>query len=206
VGTTYSHSRLSCFEQCPHRYKLRYIDEVEIEERQGIEAFTGTLVHLSLQHLHEEAAQGKVLSSGELVSNNALVRISKAMSDATVLIAGLVGALVVFNTMLMSINERTKEVGILLALGWQRSTVAKLIITESVLITVGGGVMGIGAGLGMTTILEHLDLLRGKIEAVVSAPFLLAALALALLLGVVGGLYPAFKAARLLPAQALRYE
>jgi hypothetical protein len=69
VGTTYSHSRLSCFEQCPRKYQLRYIDEVEIEEREGIEAFTGTLVHLSLQHLHEQAAQGQVLGSAELVDH-----------------------------------------------------------------------------------------------------------------------------------------
>ena len=65
---TYSHSRLSCYEQCPYRYKLRYIDGVEIE-RQGIEAFTGTLVHRSLQHLYEEAEQGRVLTSQELVEH-----------------------------------------------------------------------------------------------------------------------------------------
>jgi RecB family exonuclease len=60
---------LSCFEQCPRKYQLRYIDEVEIEEREGIEAFTGTLVHLSLQHLHEQVAQGQVLGPTELVDH-----------------------------------------------------------------------------------------------------------------------------------------
>ncbi|MDW5562009.1 MAG: PD-(D/E)XK nuclease family protein [Methanomassiliicoccus sp.] len=66
---TYSHSRLSCFEQCPRRYQYRYIEEVEVEEMQGIEAFTGTLVHLSLQRLHEEAADGRVLTSKELLEH-----------------------------------------------------------------------------------------------------------------------------------------
>ena len=64
---TYSHSRLSCYEQCPRRYQYRYVDQVEVEEMQGIEAFTGTMVHLSLQHLHEEAAQGRVLTATELI-------------------------------------------------------------------------------------------------------------------------------------------
>lgn len=65
----YSHSRLSCYEQCPRRYQYRYVDEIEVEEMQGIEAFTGTLVHLSLQRLHEEAAAGHVLSAKELVEH-----------------------------------------------------------------------------------------------------------------------------------------
>lgn len=66
---TYSHSRLSCYEQCPRRYQYRYVDQVEVEEMQGIEAFTGTMVHLSLQHLHEEAAQGRVLTATELIEH-----------------------------------------------------------------------------------------------------------------------------------------
>jgi putative RecB family exonuclease len=63
----YSHSRLSCFEQCPRKYQYRYVDEIEVEEAQGIEAFTGTMVHLSLQHLHEEAAEGRILGAKELL-------------------------------------------------------------------------------------------------------------------------------------------
>ncbi len=146
------------------------------------------------------------ITSGELVSQNAVVRISKAMSHATILIASLVGALVVFNTMLMSISERTREIGVLLALGWQRRTVIKLVVSESVLLTLAGGCIGIVLGLGLTWGLEHLELMRGKIDAVFSVPFLGAALALSVLLGICGSLYPAFKAARLLPSHALRQE
>ncbi len=146
------------------------------------------------------------ITSGELVQQNAVVRISKAMSNATILIAGLVGALVVFNTMLMSINERTREIGILLALGWQRRTVVKLIIGESVMLTLMGGALGILLGVAATWGLEHVELMRGKIEAVFSVPFLFAVLGLSVLLGIGGGLYPATKAARLLPSHALRQE
>lgn len=146
------------------------------------------------------------ITSGELVQKNAVVRISKAMSNATILIAGLVGALVVFNTMLMSINERTREIGILLALGWQRRTVIKLIVGESVILTLAGGAIGILLGIVIASGLGHLELMRGKIDAVFSFPFLIAVLGLSVFLGICGGLYPAIKAARLQPSQALRQE
>jgi putative ABC transport system permease protein len=146
------------------------------------------------------------ITSGELVRKNAIVRISKAMSNATILIASLVGALVVFNTMLMSINERTREIGILLALGWQRRTIMKLVCSESMILTLVGGVFGILIGIALTWGLEHLDLMRGKIDAVFSGPFLVSVLGLSVVLGVIGGIYPALKAANLLPSHALRQE
>jgi putative ABC transport system permease protein len=146
------------------------------------------------------------ITSGELVRKNAVVRISKAMSNATILIASLVGALVVFNTMLMSINERTREIGVLLALGWQRRTIMKLVCCESIILTLVGGCFGILMGIAITWGLEHLDLMRGKIDAVFSGPFLIAVLGLSVILGIIGGIYPALKAANLLPSHALRQE
>ena len=146
------------------------------------------------------------ITSGELVQKNAVVRISKAMSDATILIASLVGALVVFNTLLMSVNERTREIGLLLALGWQRRTVMQLILGEAVLLTLAGGVAGILLGIGITTLLENIALMRGKIDAVFTLQFLFGVLALSVLLGILGGIYPALKAARLQPSHALRQE
>ena len=146
------------------------------------------------------------ITSGELVSKNTVVRISKAMSNATILIAGLVGALMVFNTMLMSINERTKEIGVLLTVGWQKKTIMKLVFCEAVMLTLAGGAIGIVLGIAITWGLEHVELMRGKIDAVFSLPFLLAVLCLSVILGIAGGFYPALKAARLLPSQALRQE
>lgn len=67
VSTTYSHSRLSCYEQCPRRYKHRYIDGLEVERR-GIEAFAGSVVHLALQHLYQEADRGRPLGPEELLA------------------------------------------------------------------------------------------------------------------------------------------
>ncbi|MBI0582777.1 MAG: PD-(D/E)XK nuclease family protein [Methanomassiliicoccus sp.] len=70
AGTdVYSHSRLSCYEQCPRRYRYRYIDEIEVEDVQGIEAFIGTLVHLSLQHLYERAGDSSVPTCDDLLEH-----------------------------------------------------------------------------------------------------------------------------------------
>jgi putative ABC transport system permease protein len=163
-----------------------------------------------LRHIKEQVKQTMpgfvAITSGELVSKNAVVRISKAMSNATILIAGLVGALVVFNTMLMSINERTREIGILLALGWQRATIIKLVFSEAMILSLVGGLVGIFLGVGIAFGLEHIELMRGKIDAIFSLPFFFSVLGLSVLLGILGGLYPALKASRLLPSAALRHE
>ncbi len=82
----------------------------------------------------------------------------------------------------------------------------QLIVCESIIVTLSGGALGIAAGIGIAWGLEHLDLLRGKIDAVYSAPFFVAVLGLAVLIGLMGGCYPAFHASRLRPAQALRHE
>ena len=63
----YSHSSLSCFEQCPHKYQYRYIEGLEAERR-GIEAFSGSIVHLALQHLHQRADEGEVLGEEDIIA------------------------------------------------------------------------------------------------------------------------------------------
>lgn len=156
--------------------------------------------------IRERAPGFIAITSGELVGQNTVVRIAKAMSNATTLIAGLVGVLIVFNTMLMSVNERTREIGVLLALGWHRRTVIQLVCGEAALLTLAGGIAGVLVGVGLTWQLEHLDLLRGKIDANFPASFLFTMPILAMLVGVVGGLFPALKASRLTPSHALRQE
>ncbi len=66
-GRAHSHSSLSCFEQCPRRYRYRYIEGIEVDRR-GIEAFSGTMVHLALQHLYQCAEEGTVLEEEEIIS------------------------------------------------------------------------------------------------------------------------------------------
>lgn len=158
------------------------------------------------QRLRQRMPGFMALSSGELVGQNTVVRIAKAMSGATLLIAALVGTLIVFNSMLMGVNERTREIGILLALGWRRRTVLQLVCGEAALLALAGGLAGVLIGVGLTWQLEQFALLRGKISAVFTPGLLLLAPLLATGVGVAGGFYPALRAARLSPAQALRQE
>lgn len=63
----YSHSSLSCYEHCPRKYQYRYIEGLQ-PERRGIEAFSGSMVHLALQHLHQRADDGMVLDEEEVIN------------------------------------------------------------------------------------------------------------------------------------------
>jgi putative RecB family exonuclease len=65
--SVYSHSRLTSFENCALQYRLRYVDEVEVERRENIEAFVGQRVHEILQLLHERLRDGILLTEGELL-------------------------------------------------------------------------------------------------------------------------------------------
>jgi putative RecB family exonuclease len=58
--SVYSHSRLSCYEQCPQKYKLKYLDKVKTEVEQSIEAFLGSRVHETLEKLYQDLRYQKV--------------------------------------------------------------------------------------------------------------------------------------------------
>jgi len=66
--TIYSHSRLSCYEQCPHKYKLQYIDKVKTEVKESIEIFLGRKVHETLKRLYRDLMYQKRNTLEELLS------------------------------------------------------------------------------------------------------------------------------------------
>lgn len=113
-----------------------------------------------------------------------------------------IAVLSIINTMLMSVSERIIEFGILKANGWSRSDVMKLITYESAVLGVAGGVCGASSGWLLTQIInwqwpEHIRLL--------ASPELLAfSVVFAAILGVLGGLYPALWATRMMPMDAIR--
>ncbi len=116
------------------------------------------------------------------------------------LFAICVGALGVLNTMLMSVLERTQEFGILKATGWERDHVLKLVLLESVSIGLIGGLIGCVGGV----ILVHIGGELLDITPALDPLLLIGSFSLAVVLGVLGGLYPAQRAARLSPMDAIR--
>jgi putative ABC transport system permease protein len=148
----------------------------------------------------------KAFAAGEVAQNNSAIQIAKAMSWGTSIIALVVGAVGVTNTVLMSVFERTHEIGILLAIGWRRVRILRMILFESMLLSLAGGIAGIGFGFVTVKILQNTPLMRGKIEGYISIELLGVALLIALALGILGGLYPAYRGSRLHPSAALSYE
>ena len=122
------------------------------------------------------------------------------------LMALVVGGLGMMNTMVMTVFERTREIGVLRALGWRRWRVLWMILRESVSLTLIGGVVGSLLGFLFGLLLNTLPLIQGWMQATYSVGLFAQALVTALGLGVLGGLYPAWWASNLQPAEALRYE
>jgi putative ABC transport system permease protein len=116
------------------------------------------------------------------------------------LISLTIGGIGVMNIMLVSVTERTREIGIRKALGAQRHDIRSQFLIEAVIVSLAGGVLGIVAGLGATRYPLGEIRPEGSIVAV------LAAVGVSLVVGIVSGVYPAERAARMTPIDALRYE
>lgn len=129
-----------------------------------------------------------------------------AADRAATIVAIVVGAVIVMNTMLLSLVERYREFGVLRAIGWSRRRLIALVGGEAAIIGFVGAIIGVGLAVGGTEILATLPSLKGvfhpKFEAWIFGRALLTAAALTLL----GALYPAIRAARLAPLEALRRE
>jgi ABC-type antimicrobial peptide transport system permease subunit len=131
---------------------------------------------------------------------------SNAMLDGISLMAIAAGGLTVLNTMMMAVFERTREIGVLRALGWRRRAVLRMILSESVLLGLLGGVVGIILSFVLIQLMQMSASLGSWVDPVWTWDVFARAMLLSLLLGAAGGLYPAYRATRLQPVEALRYE
>lgn len=134
------------------------------------------------------------------------------MQSLQVMMAGisflsiLVGGVGVLNTMLMSVMERTREIGVLRSLGWRKRDVLKMILEEAFILGIAGAVLGIILAFGLAYSINSIEMVQSMMPPVWEFKVFLRAIVIALSLGVIGGLYPAYRATRLLPTEALRYE
>ncbi len=121
---------------------------------------------------------------------------------AVALISLIVGGVGIMNIMLVSVTERTREIGLRLAVGAWRRDILQQFLTEAVLLCFAGGLLGIALGRGISMLIRRL--LQWPTELSIGA--ILVAFLVSVSVGIIFGFYPAWKASRLDPIQALRYE
>ncbi|MEM7307762.1 MAG: ABC transporter permease [Planctomycetota bacterium] len=114
----------------------------------------------------------------------------------------LVGGIGIMNVMLATVTERTREIGIRRALGAKRRHIVTQFLIETVVLSVGGGILGVALGIAIPLAVERFTDLRTVVTP--AAPIL--AFAISALIGIVFGLYPAWRAATMDPVEALRHE
>lgn len=131
-------------------------------------------------------------------------KIAKAMSWGTSLLAILVGVLGVMNTMLMTVFERKQELSVLLAIGWRKSRIMRLILWESALLGLLGGIVGVILGAIGVRLLVQAPAIHGLLQPDLSPGLLLISVAIAIAVGVISGIYPAWRSSRLAPSLAMQ--
>lgn len=146
------------------------------------------------------------LPATDFVSSTFQIRLAQAMAWVTTTIALVIGAIGILNTMLMSLYERTREIGLLRALGWRKARVMRMVLYEAVFISLLGAALGVNGGALLARGLSAAPEVSGFIEGTIAGPVMAKALLIALAIGLLGGAYPAYRAARLLPSVALRHE
>ena len=114
----------------------------------------------------------------------------------------LVGGIGIMNIMLVSVTERTREIGLRKAVGARRSTIMLQFLIETIVLSLLGGITGIGVGWGIAYGVSAADLVQASIET----NTIVMAFCFAAFVGIFFGIYPASRAARLSPIEALRYE
>ncbi len=142
----------------------------------------------------------------DYVQRDVQLRLARAMAWATTVLALLLGSVGMLNTMIMAVFERTQEIGVLRAIGWRRSRVLRLILGESVCLGLIGAAIGVLLAVIGIRMLLMAPTARGFINPKLPPSIIVLGLLLGVLLSVLGGIYPAVRAASLDPSEALRHE
>ena len=140
----------------------------------------------------------------DYVNREPNIRVAQAMAWATSGLALLVGVIGMLNTMVMSVHERTREMGVLRAIGWRRRRVIALVVGESLALS--GLAFLLAAPLAMLLVfgVSKIPSAAGFVGATIQADVLARGLGMALFIGLCGALWPAWWGANLPPTEALR--
>ncbi len=146
------------------------------------------------------------LPTADFVKSLAEIRLAKAMSLITSCIALCIGLFGITNTMVMSVNERTREIGILRAVGWQVPRIVRMILLEAVFLGILGAAAGMAGAALLLQLLTRIPTINGIIDGRIQPVFYAYGLGVAVVLGLLASILPAIRATRMLPTEALRHE
>jgi putative ABC transport system permease protein len=151
----------------------------------------------------ETQADFNIMNQADIISTaSSVTSIFTALLSSIAAISLIVGGIGIMNMMLTNVTERTKEIGLRKAIGAQEGDISKQFLLESIVLTVIGGAVGVLLGI----VIAYLITTFASIATSVSTGAVLLSLGVASVIGIVFGYYPAKKAAKMNPIDALRYE
>jgi len=179
------------------RHQVNYFN-VKVKDKPAIDALK--------EAIETRWPQLAATRSGEATQQTEAINMYRSFGLFLGIFAVFVGGLGMMNTMLMNVFERTREIGVLRAVGWRRRRVLGLILGESLVLALGGGLLGIALGVSLTSLAQLSPSVKSLLSGVFTPAMFVQAVVIALLLGALGGFYPAWRAAQLAPVEAMRYD
>ena len=191
---------------------------VDLTDLQEISFKAGqvTVVHVALDRAAGEAVLKSVTAAIEaigrlavtptdqLLANDRNFAVLKAISTAVSLIALIMSALSITNVLLMAIQERTREIGVMMAIGWDKPHIVASIIIEGVLIGIAGSVIGVALGYAASFLFAGVPAVGDYLSFSPTLEMMLWTPLFAVAFCAIGSLYPAWRATSLVPADAIR--
>jgi len=171
---------------------------------QWVEAVCNAIEQMPQQGEGESQALS-AQATDDFIQSDVRIKAAGAMAWLTSFISILVGTISMMNTMVMSVFERTGEIGILRAVGWRRHRVVRMILLEALLLSLAGAILGALGAWGLTWTLGQLPAVNGAIDTRIDPMVVVVGFAIALVIGLFGAAYPAFRASKLMPTVALRH-
>jgi putative ABC transport system permease protein len=181
---------------------------VQVVDANQMDAATQQISEVLRQRHHIRYEDDFTIRSQQdiLASANQITGVMTLFLGGVAGISLLVGGIGIMNIMLVSVTERTREIGIRKAIGATRQNVLGQFLTEATILSVLGGLIGIALGAGIARLISGLQAGTVTIQAVVAPDSILLATLFSVVVGLFFGIYPAYRAAQLNPIDALRYE
>lgn len=166
---------------------------------------SGCPVEVMAAQINEAIPSGHATPIKQVVSQRmATIDRVNSFGMAVGIVVLIIGSMIVFTTMMSSVNERTREIGIFRAIGFRRTHIVKVIMMEAFVLSVIAGIIGYGIGMGIT-LTAGTEIAEIETSISIDPYFAGAALALSVFVGTFATIYPALKASRIDPSDALRH-